>query len=275
MSICKKQSPKTKNFKFNTGFTLIELLVVVAILGLLASIVMVSLAGSREKARIATALQFESSIAHGLEPVLDMSFDSGTAVDGSGLGNNGTMNGGVAVSTDTVTGSGKSWSFDGVDDYVKVPYNSSMNLSGNNETVLLWVKHNNSTNVFIIGRTDWKRRLRGSTLAIIDSGNIFYTLSVAGSNDNRWHLVGYTINGNTISSYVDGKLIQTVTATNSISPPPGEWWFGRSCGGSSCDLYYTGLVDNVRVYNKSLTSSEIQKHYAEGRKSHPIVQNNL
>lgn len=263
---------KTLKLK-SIGFTLIELLVVVAILGLLATIVMISLAGSREKARIANALQFESSIAHGLEPVLDMGFDSGTAIDGSGLGNNGTMNGSVVASTDTVMGSGKSLSFDGVDDYVEVPYNSSMNLSGsgNGETVLLWVKHNSSTNVFIIGRTDWKRRLWGSTLTIIDSGNIYYTLSVAGSDDNRWHLVGYTINGNTISSYVDGKLIQAVTATNNISPPPGAWWFGRSCSGSSCDFYYTGLIDNIRVYNKALSFSEIQRYYAQGLNKHLVA----
>ncbi len=51
----------------NSGFTLIELLVVIAIIGLLASIILVSLSGARQRARIAKRLADMKQIQTALE----------------------------------------------------------------------------------------------------------------------------------------------------------------------------------------------------------------
>ena len=48
------------------SFTVIELLVVIAIIGLLASVILVSLTKSRGKAREKSALQFSSTVYHAL-----------------------------------------------------------------------------------------------------------------------------------------------------------------------------------------------------------------
>jgi len=48
------------------SFTVIELLVVIAVLGLISSIILVSLKGTKEKAKIARSLQFEASLDHAL-----------------------------------------------------------------------------------------------------------------------------------------------------------------------------------------------------------------
>lgn len=38
--------------------------------------------------------------------------------------------------------------------------------------------------------------------------------------------------------------------------------------------HFTGYLDNIRVYDRGLAQSEIKQLYVEGRKSHPIAQNN-
>ncbi|MBI2577760.1 MAG: type II secretion system protein [Candidatus Wildermuthbacteria bacterium] len=52
--------------KLNRGFTLIELLVVIAIIGILASIVIVSLSSPQKEAKEAVAKRFYSQIDHSL-----------------------------------------------------------------------------------------------------------------------------------------------------------------------------------------------------------------
>ena len=90
------------------AFTLIELLVVVSIIGVLSSITLVALNSAREKARIASLLQFDANIQRALGDKLIAAYEfsdpSNLATDNSGFNNlNGTFTGNLAGDTDPIS----------------------------------------------------------------------------------------------------------------------------------------------------------------------------
>ncbi|MEK7564625.1 MAG: type II secretion system protein [Patescibacteria group bacterium] len=68
--------------KKSLGFTLVELLVVIAIIGILASVVLVSLNGARSKARDARRI----ADIHQISLALESFYDSNKGPDGAGTG---------------------------------------------------------------------------------------------------------------------------------------------------------------------------------------------
>lgn len=122
---------------------------VVAIIGLLALNVMISIGGLREKARIAAAQRFEQNISHGLEPAISYNLNEGSGVviyDGSGNNRNGSLvnmdnSAWKCGSSDTVTKEGCSLYFDGVDDYLFISDDELNGVfeSGRDFTVSVWI----------------------------------------------------------------------------------------------------------------------------------------
>ena len=140
---------KPNQSPFLSSFTLIELLVVISIIGLLASVVLVSMKGMREKARIASALKFSQSLQNSLgsESVGVWSFDEGEGTivhDSSGYNNHCTIYG-ASFTQDTPerivhsNSSTYSLSFDGQNDYLDCGNDESLDIT-DEITIEAWVK---------------------------------------------------------------------------------------------------------------------------------------
>jgi RHS repeat-associated protein len=80
--------------------------------------------------------------------------------------------------------------------------------------------------------------------------------SVAGGSAlpvNTWTYVAATYNGSTFSLYINGSLAASNAVTGSINVSTGVLRFG----GNTVGEYFAGLIDEVRVYNRALSESEI------------------
>jgi hypothetical protein len=190
------------------------------------------------------------------------SFDAGTgtqAVDSSPSGNNGTLNGPTWETTGKVGGA---LSFDGVNDRVDVPDAASLDLT--RLTVEAWVRPSSSS--------DWrtlvmKERSGGLAYALYSSNAVgrpeadLYigadrsTAATSPLPVNTWSHVAMTYDGAALKTYVNGVEASTRAQTGN---PPVTANALRIGGNTVWGEYFAGLIDEVRIYNRALTATEIQ-----------------
>ncbi|MCC6220847.1 MAG: LamG domain-containing protein [Deltaproteobacteria bacterium] len=206
------------------------------------------------------------------------SFDSGTANDSSGNNNHGTISGAVV----TAGKLGDALSFDGTNAYVLIPRQNHDQI-----TVSAWFYKNANDATFadaIVGGWYWAtgtQLMEGFDIRFSSNAPnaLLFTLTTASvggtrtmltssyafaDSTNGWHhLVGsYEKSTGLQRLYVDGALRHTVShpAGNVIVPltsyPDMRIGYSRVNNG-----YFNGKIDEVRIYNRALTESEILSLY--------------
>jgi glucose/arabinose dehydrogenase len=187
---------------------------------------------------------------------------TGTAVtDGSGRGNAGSING----ATRTTAGRfGGALSFDGVNDFVAIADSASLDLT-TSLTISAWVRPTTLT--------DWRTVLmkEGSS-----TGLNYALYSSTGSNlpggyldiggvdrelkatvpvvTTAWRHLTLTYDGTTMRMYIDGVLRGSRAQTGALAASTGPLKIG---GNAVWGEWFTGLIDEVRIYSRSLTAAEI------------------
>jgi hypothetical protein len=182
--------------------------------------------------------------------------------------NHGTMLNGATYADGMV---GRSFSLDGVDDTVHVPDSESLQAITNNFSIEAWVKPSSlpSGDPYydsgIVVREGYVKGFalvtKGDTFGLwIGTDSVPGVIATSGpiTTTNWYHVVG-TYDGSNARIYVDGELENTQPATIVINNV--DLYIGSTAGGQR---FFNGLIDEVAIYNRTLTDAEISAIYHAG-----------
>ena len=200
--------------------------------------------------------------------------------DDSGNGHDGTVNGATLV--DGI--SGKGLYFDGSGDYVGVPDSPELNPT-DAITITVWFKADS----FALGTYSWPHIVDkcgnpDSTGYFMDIALVYETKPCVGFCVNvgggqislptsvglytltpgTWYFSASVYDGSAITVYVGSAeqlpvVVDSASGSGNMIPSSNNLNIGRDASlPSSTNRFFHGAIDEVRIYNRALTSAEIE-----------------
>jgi hypothetical protein len=194
----------------------------------------------------------------------------GNADDAYNDNDGSLMNGATATATGQV---GQAFSFDGINDYVKISNAPSLNIT-EAITVVAWVKPNGWTGdyEYLLEKGTWAgngawffflyRNSGVANFCIGIPGGIFfkYCEMIGELADGEWSQIVGTYDRQNIKFYVNGVLNNQVEWTEPIRLNSHHVYIGSE----GTARHFKGKIDEVAIYNRALTADEITQHYRNG-----------
>ncbi len=184
----------------------------------------------------------------------------GTAVDWSGQGNHGALQGDPQWVIGQVGGA---LEFDGSGDFVDCGANTVFNIDAN-ISVMCWIKvrrfNRNWQAIVTQGDNSWRLHRSSNTDNIAWGTSGLDPTDITGSvnvNDEEWHHVAGVYNGTQKILFVDGSIDASADTTGSIDSSTYRVHIGENA--QQTRRHWNGLIDDVRIYNKALTMEEIKE----------------
>ena len=181
------------------------------------------------------------------------------AADATGNGHDGIFHGDTATTTSGPFG--KAFTFDGNGDYIDI--GDELDMGTSDFTLSAWVKGDPTMNSWArifdkgyasgyeLGKTDTSSKI-GFTYLFFNS----YADSLSDLVDNTWHHVAITKQGAIVSLYADGDLESAINVSFASQDNALPLLIGYNPG-EGVPGYWKGLLDELRIYNRALSASEI------------------
>ncbi len=214
---------------------------------------------------------------------------SGDATDKSGGGNHGVVNGALST-TDRFGTPNSAYLFDGADDYIRI---NSQPFTNNNYTYAFWAKsttlpgYNQSYFAFSVGGPGGDQSVGLNNIYSgnntgwtgggynVDGTHQFHATGTLPAIGQWYHLI-VTRDNASMRFYVNGVLAGSVS-TNGQLPFYGSSYTNAVIGGrSTLTQFYAGVLDDISVYNRALSTTEAIQLYNAGSACTPVnLQNGL
>jgi Concanavalin A-like lectin/glucanases superfamily len=192
-------------------------------------------------------------------------FGGAVTADASGNGNHGV----ITEATRTASGYfGNALKFDGVNDWVSVNDSASLDLTSgltieamvNPATVMSsWrtvvMKEQSGDEVYsLLANNTSNKPVMGQWI----NGGVKVLYGVSSLAPNTWWHLAATYDGQTQRVYVNGDMVSERAQTGSIQTSANAMHIG---GNSIWGEYFQGTIDEVRIYNRALSSTEVGTDY--------------
>ena len=218
---------------------------------------------------LCTMAQVHAQAERGLVAHWNFNEGSGHVLhDRSGNNNHGKIHGATWVKV----GGGYALKFDGVDDYVDCGSGRSLNITGpiSLEAWAYLESPPQKTEAGIVGKF-----YESYALTYAANGRSYWYIS-SGGNSRRtpslepgsWHHVVGTFDGTTMSLYVNGTLVDVLTSKFKTVDKGKSFLMGcmvhdpaTQDPGLRSTAHFDGMIDEVRVYGRSLSEVEIARNH--------------
>jgi len=211
---------------------------------------------------------------------------NGNPNDASGHGNNGTVMG-AQLAADRFGNTNSAYSFNGLTDYITIPDSPSLN-PPTSISVSAWINvATSSRSCGIVAKFGADNNMMGqwalwqgnlqtpaglqpgfNSQIVLGGGPPWFGIQadfVTPQVDHLWHQLTTTYDGSVVRLYEDGSAVASSSGGNGTlavyaqAVEIGRWYHGLNNGG--LNYYYSGLIDDVRIYNHALSASEVQQLY--------------
>jgi hypothetical protein len=221
---------------------------------------------------------------------------NGNANDESGNGNNGTVNG-ATLTTDRFDNANKAYSFNGSNNYIQITNGTPFNFT-NDLSLSFWINAGSPqqeymsvidkthaggpvgvTRAFVVQQSSYD--LNHIRFSWGDGTNWSVPLVLSGINlqTNNWQYITITKHDLEVKYYINGIFVYEYTspsASASIFPNSNLPLTFGACYWSDAKTYvrfFNGKLDDVRIYNRALSASEVQQLYqGQGTCSSEVVK---